>query len=93
LAYWVSKQNINDWQDFSALRARCHEKSEQYLLKHAGEGKYNSSIARLRLTQPTTGYVVRIDSDITSKGDKIETRISGTQIDQLVRTRAKRANP
>jgi hypothetical protein len=92
LAYWVSKHDLNNWQDFNALRARCIEKSEQYLLKHTGNGSYNSSIGKLRLTQPAHGYVQRVDTDITSGGDKIETRLSGSQISQLIRTRAKRAN-
>lgn len=71
LKYFVNKDNIHDWDDFSELRRRAIEKQEHYLLYGATRGQLNASVSIFRLKQPQHGYKDRVDSDITSNGETI----------------------
>lgn len=85
--YWITKDNLYDWQEFSELRKRAIEKQEAFLLTNREEVPV---IRIFRLKQPQHGYRDRIDSDITSGGDKLEVGLSATQAEQLIRARAAR---
>jgi len=89
----VTTHNLQDWKEFSSLIKQCVRKQEAYLLKQAGAGKYNAAIAIFRLKQPQHGYKDRVDSDITSGGEKLMgVGISADQAEQLIRARASRSN-
>lgn len=88
--YEVSRDNVNDWQEFSTLIKRCIVKQEHYLLTKGGEGKYNPTLAIFRLKQPQHGYKDRTETDITSKGEQVGQTISSEQAAQLIALRAKR---
>lgn len=90
IQYWITKDNLYDWGEFSELRKRAIEKQEAYLVKNGGEGKYNPTIAIFRLKQPQHGYKDRTETDITTAGEKIGTGLSAEQADQLIRARAAR---
>lgn len=90
IQYSITKDNLYDWEEFSELRKRAIEKQEAYLIKNAGSNTYNPTIAIFRLKQPQHGYKDRIDSDITSGGEKLEVGLSASQTDQLLRARALR---
>jgi hypothetical protein len=89
IQYSITKDNLYDWDEFSELRKRAIEKQEAYLIKNAGKNQYNPTIAIFRLKQPQHGYKDRIDTDITSGGEKIGNLNAG-QADQLIRARALR---
>lgn len=92
IEYDVTRDNIKDWQEFSPLVKRAIAKQEHFLLKNAGS-KYNATVAIFRLKQPQHGYSDRIDSDITSGGEKLGVQLSDSQYQQIVAARARRANP
>jgi hypothetical protein len=92
LQHSVTKDNLYDWQEFSELRSRAILKQESHLLDKGGSGKYNSSLAIFRLKQPQHGYRDRVDSDITSGGEKIGVGLSAEQAEQLIRSRANRSD-
>lgn len=69
--YFITKDNLYDWEEFSELRKRAIEKQEAYLLENGGAGKYNPTIAIFRLKQPQHGYSDKHETDITSGGDKL----------------------
>ncbi len=56
LKYWVTKDNIHDWPEFSDLVKKAVAKQEWYLLEAGGTGRYNPTIAIFRLKQPQHGY-------------------------------------
>lgn len=85
----VLDHDMYHWKEFSQLTKRAQLKQEAYLLKQAGAGKYNSPLAIFRLKQPIHGYKDKVETDITSKGEKIS--MTDTQAEQLLRLRAKRA--
>lgn len=70
--YSVNKDYISDHDEFSELRKRAIEKQEHYLLYGATNGRLNASVSIFRLKQPQHGYKDRVDSDITSMGEKID---------------------
>lgn len=86
--YLITRNNLNDWPEFSTLQKYCIEKQEAYLLMAGGTGKYNPTMAIFRLKQPQHGYRDHIDTDITTLGERID--FNTTQADQLVRARAAR---
>jgi len=92
ISYKLTKDNMYDWSEFSELRKRAIEKQEANLLKKAGNGSYNATIAIFRLKQPQHGYSDRVDSDITSKGEQLGQAISPEQAAQLLKLRAERAS-
>lgn len=71
LNYWVTDDDIDNWEEFYALRKRAIKKQEAFLVEAGGRGKYNPTMAIFRLKQPTHGYKDRIDSDITSGGESL----------------------
>lgn len=89
LQYNVTRDNLNDWGEFSTLIKRAVTKQESYLIKKGGAGKYNPTIAIFRLKQPQHGYKDKFETDITSDGERIG--LSAEQADQLIRARAKRS--
>lgn len=70
--YNINKDYISDHEEFSELRRRAIEKQEHYLLYGATAGRLNASVSIFRLKQPQHGYKDRLDSDITSMGEKID---------------------
>lgn len=88
--YLLTRDDLNNWQEFYTLRSYAIQKQEAYLLQAAGTGRYNASVGIFRLKQPQHGYKDRIDSDITSGGEKLEVGLNATQAEQLVRARAAR---
>lgn len=88
IKYKLTKDNIHDWVEFSELRKRAIQKQEATLLKLAGNGKYNPTVAIFRLKQPQHGYKDRVDSDITSGGEKLGLGLTPEQADQLLKIRA-----
>lgn len=89
-SYLITRENIKDWDEFSPLQKYCIQKQEAYLLQAGGTGKYNPTMAIFRLKQPQHGYRDRIESDVTSGGEKIGVGLSGSQAEQLIRARAAR---
>jgi hypothetical protein len=92
LMYYITDDDIDNWEEFNALRKRAVHKQEAFLIEAGGRGKYNPTMAIFRLKQPTHGYKDRIDTDITTGGDKIEVGMNATQLDQLIRARAERTD-
>jgi hypothetical protein len=92
LRYHVTKYNLQDWQEFSSLIKQCVAKQEAYLLKEAGKGTYNPTLAIFRLKQPQHGYRDRFESDITSNGKDVGVGLTATQAEQLLRLRADRVD-
>lgn len=88
--YSVNKDYISDHEEFSELRKRAIEKQEAYLLENATTNKANATVAIFRLKQPQHGFKDRVDSDITSGGEKIEVGLNAVQAEQLIRARASR---
>lgn len=86
--HYLTRDNIKDWDEFTPLQKHCIQKQEAYLLMAGGTGKYNPTMAIFRLKQPQHGYKDRIDTDVTSGGDKID--FNAAQANQLVRARAAR---
>jgi hypothetical protein len=69
--YLITRHNIEDWSEFSALQKYCIQKQESYLLMAGGAGRYNPTMAIFRLKQPQHGYRDRTEQDITTGGDKL----------------------
>lgn len=88
----VTRHNLQDWTRFKELTEMAVVKQEAFLLEQGGGGKYNPTIAIFRLKQPQHGYSDRIDSDVTSGGQKLEVGLSANQAEQLIRARAARDN-
>lgn len=93
IKYLISKDNIYDWEEFSELRSYAVLKQEAYLLQASGTGRYNPTVGIFRLKQPQHGYKDRMDTDLTSGGDKIGVGVSDGQFEQLIAARTRRANP
>lgn len=70
--YRVNKDYISDHDEFTELRKSAIEKQEAYLVRNATRNKINPTVAIFRLKQPQHGYKDRVDSDITSGGDKLQ---------------------
>lgn len=90
--YRVTRENIKDWSDFSPLVRRAIAKQEFYLTHGAASGKVNATMAIFRLKQPQHGFRDKIETDITSGGEKLAIGITSEQSEQLIRIRAERSN-
>lgn len=77
IQYNVTRDNIEDWQEFSTLIKRATTKQESYLIKNAGSNKYNPTFAIFRLKQPVHGWTDRIQQDLTTNGKDLPTPILG----------------
>lgn len=88
----ILPHNIYDWQEFAGLRKLAIAKQEAYLIEKAGDNKYNPTLAIFRLKQPQHGYRDRVDTDVTSGGEKIGTSVSNDQLAQLAAARARRSD-
>jgi hypothetical protein len=64
---FVTRHNLNDWDEFSTLQKYCIEKQEAYLLQAGGTGRYNPTMAIFRLKQPQHGYTDR--QDVNTQGE------------------------
>lgn len=56
IKYWLTKDNMYDWTEFSELRKRAIQKQEAYLLRGAQTGRLNPVFSIFRLKQPQHGY-------------------------------------
>lgn len=54
--YWITRDNIKDWSEFSPLQKVAVEKQEAYLTKGAVQGTLNSTFSIFRLKQPQHGW-------------------------------------
>jgi hypothetical protein len=90
--YNILDHDIYHWPAFSQLIKRAIKKQEAYLLEQGGAGKYNPTLAIFRLKQPQHGYKDRVDTDITSGGDKLGVGLSAEQAEQLIAARANRSD-
>lgn len=63
----ITKDDIYEWKDFSEHTKRAIAKQEAYLLTCVK----NPAMAIFRLKQPQHGYKDRIDTDITTGGEKL----------------------
>lgn len=88
--YLITRDNINDWEEFSTLQKYCIQKQESYLLMAGGAGRYNPTMAIFRLKQPQHGYKDRIDSDVTSNGETLGATVTAEQAAQLIAARKAR---
>jgi hypothetical protein len=68
IKYWVTKDNMNDWEEFSDLRKLSVQKQEAYLVKNATQNKVNPTVAIFRLKQPQHGYTDKQNLDHTTNG-------------------------
>lgn len=69
--YLLTRDNINDWPEFSTLQKFCIQKQESFLLMAGGAGRYNPTLAIFRLKQPQHGYRDRTEQDITTDGQAL----------------------
>lgn len=77
LEYEITRDNLNDWGEFSTLIKSAVIKQERYLLKEGGAGKYNPTMAIFRLKQPQHGYTDRQQQDHTTNGKDMPAPILG----------------
>lgn len=89
-SYFITKDNVYDWPEFSELRKYAVLKQEAYLLAGATTNKLNATMAIFRLKQPQHGYKDRIDTDVTTGGESLNATISPQQTEQLLKARAAR---
>lgn len=68
IKYNVTRDNINDWDEFSTLKKRAITKQEAYLLKNGTQNKINPTLAIFRLKQPQHGYKDKFEQDISHSG-------------------------
>lgn len=66
--YFITRDYINDREEFSTLKKRAIEKSEAYLMS---DTKDAPAMRIFRLKQRTHGFTDRTESDITTGGDKL----------------------
>lgn len=88
--YFLTRHNIEDWSEFSALQQYAIEKQEAYMVKGAITNKLNPTMAIFRLKQPQHGYKDRVDSDVTSNGETIGATVTAEQAAQLIAARKAR---
>ena len=69
----VSRDTLYDWsskyEEFSYIMEQVSAEQEERLINNGLSGDYNPTIAKVLLTKH--GYHDKVDSDITTKGDKI----------------------
>lgn len=70
----INRETIYAWEkeklEFSNILGKLREKQAKMLIKNGLSGDYNPTIAKLLLAKH--GYRETIDTDVTSKGEKIE---------------------
>lgn len=73
--YDVLDDYVYEAPEFAVLKKRALKKQEGFLLKKAGSGDYNASLAIFRLKQPQHGYKDKFEQavDVTSKGEQVAT--------------------
>lgn len=76
LQYSVTRHNIHDWAEFSALEERAVTKQEHFLITNAGSNKYNPTFAIFRLKQPVHGWKDRIENDLTTAGQPFNFQVN-----------------
>jgi hypothetical protein len=75
--YSINKDYINNHEEFCELRKKAIQKQEAFLLEGATNNKTNPTFSIFRLKQPQHGYKDRIDTDLTSGGEKIKPIFNG----------------
>lgn len=91
IKYEILRDNLNDWPEFSTLIKRAIQKQEAYLQSNRSKNDLEAPIRIFRLKQPQHGFVDRVDTDITTGGEKIN--VNSSQAAQLIRARAERTDP
>jgi hypothetical protein len=77
----ISRDTIYDWasqeekKDFSDILESILSKQERELINRGLDGTFNSNITKLALGKH--GYHDRVDSDLTTKGEKLPNPIYG----------------
>ena len=71
--YSINKDYMSDHDEFSELRKKAIEKQEAYLIRNSTKNIINPTVSIFRLKQPQHGYRDKFETDVTSKGEKIET--------------------
>lgn len=78
----VHKDTIQEWrkvhEDFSVLMGDLLAKQAKRLVNSGLSGRYNPTIAKVLLTKH--GYREGVETDITTKGDKIQNSLSAEAI-------------
>ena len=82
----VARSTIYEWaeqhKEFSDVLERLKAKQEKMLISGGLLGKFNSTITKLALTKHN--YSDKIDTDLTSKGEKIDV-FTPTQVARIAR--------
>lgn len=73
----ITRDNINDWEEFSTLKKIAIQKQESYLLMAGGIGRYNPTLAIFRLKQPQHGYTDKTQQDLTTNGKDMPAPLLG----------------
>lgn len=82
LKYFVTEDNLQDWQEFSNLKKRAVKQQEAYLIEAGTRNKINTTMAIFRLKQPQHGYTDKVVSENTGEQKLIiETRKYGKPAD------------
>lgn len=88
----VARETLYDWArkypDFSDIMEKLSAEQEERLINNGLSGDYNPTIAKVLLTKH--GYHDKLDTDLTSKGEKLS--INDEQLDQLIRARTERTD-
>lgn len=90
LSYWVTDDDIDNWQEFYALRKRAVKKQEAYLLDASGRGKYNPTMGIFRLKQPTHGYTDRQDLNTQGEVKHSYEELNDDQLEAAIKAREAR---
>lgn len=90
--YFLTRDNLNDWKEFSTLQKYCIEKQEAYLLQAGGTGRYNPTMAIFRLKQPQHGYTDR--QDVNTQGEVKHTyeELDDEQLEAAIKAREDRVS-
>lgn len=75
--YLLTRDDINNWEEFYTLRKYAIEKQESYLLLAAGNGRYNATMGIFRLKQPQHGYTDKTQQDLTTNGKDMPAPLLG----------------
>lgn len=90
LKYWVTDDDIDNWDEFYALRKRAVKKQEAYLIQAGGTGKYHPTMAIFRLKQPTHGYTDRQDVNQSGEVKHSYEELNDEQLDAALKAREAR---
>lgn len=90
----VHRDTLQEWEkvnvQFSVILGRLRAIQADKLLQNSLLGRYNPVISKLMLSKH--GYIEKREEDITSGGERLEGNINASQLDQLIRARAKRTD-